>query len=328
MANFQQQFEAMGYKYDKLTSVGYNNVNGFYFTVCVAPDGKQYTVSVSFALPDANAAGYFNQALGQFLAERKKTIISGVYANNRLDLCYKFKGLAPDVTEGVKEATDACMYFFNQFRAVPACSCCGRPNGTSLYAMEKNISALCSECFVSERSRISTKNRDIDETKENVPLGIVGSVLGALVGAVIWVLMSVLGRIVWAAGLASGVLSFFGYKRFAKKMTRKGLIISLVLGFVILLAGMYCAFAIDVYNAENDYLTEYNTYFSDYLDGPREYISYFDALALVPEYFVYDVGTAIYNNIFGIIGYVVAAVGCIATTMFDKKTKNRIERLM
>ena len=322
MANIQHQFESLGFGYDNYTFMGYNNINGFYFTVYAVPGYKVYNISVYFILPDEEAERCFNHALKQFLQQKNKIIRSAKYENRKLTFYCKSGGIALEITDGVKEVTGACMDLFNQFKAEPVCSYCGCSGEKSLYVMEKDVVVLCPECFAMKKRQLTKRNRDAEDKEENVPRGIMGAALGGLAGAVVWVLTSLLGLIVWVAGMISCSFAFFGYLYFGRKMTRKGFIISFIVGFIMLFAGMYFAFTIDVFNTENGYLNQYSSGIGN------NSISFFDAFALVPEYFMENIDIVVYNNIFGIIAYAVTCVACVAGYRASKRTKNRTEKLM
>ena len=120
MANIQHQFESLGFGYDNYTFMGYNNINGFYFTVYAVPGYKVYNISVYFILPDEEAERCFNHALKQFLQQKNKIIRSAKYENRKLTFYCKSGGIALEITDGVKEVTGACMDLFNQFRKLSA----------------------------------------------------------------------------------------------------------------------------------------------------------------------------------------------------------------
>ena len=106
---------------------------------------------------------------------------------------------------------------------------------------------------------------------------------------------------------------YFGFKVLGKKMTFKGLVISLVVSLVFLVGGMYVAMGIDMFNA----FKEYGVGFSE-------------AFELIP-YYLSDpdsTGEIIYNHIFGFLTFILGAVCCVAQYFQEKKVKNRMIKLM
>lgn len=69
----------------------------------------------------------------------------------------------------------------------------------------------------------------IPEKKENVVTGIVGAVLGALIGAVAIILLSMAGYVAAISGIILAVCTFKGYELLGGKLSKKGIVISLIL---------------------------------------------------------------------------------------------------
>ena len=65
--------------------------------------------------------------------------------------------------------------------------------------------------------------------KENVLLGTIGALLGALIGGAVALFIARLGYVAVAAGLVLGICTIKGYEMFARKLSRKGILISVVL---------------------------------------------------------------------------------------------------
>ena len=172
---------------------------------------------------------------------------------------------------------------------------------------------MCQECFANVQNNIVDNIYKENRVNTNYPLGIVGSILGGLGGAVIWIIFSMMGRIGYVAGAVAGMGGYFGFKKLGKKMTLKGLIISLAVSLAFLLCGMYVAIGIDIFNAFRDWD-----------------VSFLDALQLVPVYLgdPEALGEIIYNHIFGFIMFILGAVCCIAQFFNEKKVKNRVIKLM
>lgn len=64
---------------------------------------------------------------------------------------------------------------------------------------------------------------------ENIVLGIVGAVLGALVGAALIVILDKIGYVASISGVVMAYLSLFLYTKFAGKLSVKGIIVCIVI---------------------------------------------------------------------------------------------------
>ena len=312
MATFMKQFQSIGFGLDQQTVTGYRKVDGFCFTVRIDVNRKMYTVSVPCAVHREEDARNMNAAFQQFAAERKKTVKSAFYDGRQISICYQSKELTINIIDGTKEAVDACMYYIRQYSAVPICPVCGRAIDTNIYAVENAVNAMCGDCFLNAQRKVSDSSSSEQRRVENVPLGIVGAILGGLAGAVLWVLFSLMGRIVIIAGALSALAGYLLYKKLAGKISKKGLILSLVIAFIFLLIGMYFAIGLDVMN------------------GVREYgvhLSLAEAFRWIPEYVSENTGVVIFNNIFGIVSFLAGAGISAAHYQNENKMKNRTIQL-
>lgn len=104
--------------------------------------------------------------------------------------------------------------------------------------------------------------------KDNVFLGIVGAVIGALIGSALWVLIGQVGFIAGIAGYAIVFCSVKGYKLLGKTISKKGIIICVIFSLVMILAAEYVSTGIAIYQA----------FIEDY------YITIADAMKSVPEF--------------------------------------------
>ena len=329
MAGYNEQFRAVGYSYDELTVTGYGKINGFCFTVKIDAGNRLYTLRMPCRIYNEADKDKLNKELQLFVSQRKSWVRSAIYIKNVIVMVFQMTGMSADITKGVKEGTEACLYYARQYGAVSSCQSCGNVVETDIYAIEDEVSALCFNCFSGAHGKMAEKSYNEQNTAENVPLGIIGAILGGLTGAVIWILFSLMGKVVMIAGGLSCLAGYFGYKLLAKKMSKKGLAIALVTAFVMLIAGMYFSFAIRVYNAHNKSIDEWNISYAEFYDNetvPK--ISFSEAFGLVPEYFSDNIGVIIHDYAFGVFIYIAMAVVCVAQYLRENKLKNRAVRLM
>ncbi len=312
MATFNTQLQTIGFAYDWMTGTGYRKIDGFCFTARVDVNAKMYTVNVSCAVPTEESARILNDGLRQYAEQHKKTVKSAFYDGRHISLCYQNKDLVMNIAEGVREAVDVSMYYIQQLGARPICRKCHQVRDTDLYAVEKMVTALCPDCFLTEQQKMEGHTAAESIVTENVPLGLLGALLGGLGGAVLWVLFYLLGKIVIVAGALAAMASYFLYKVFAKRMSKKGVFLSLGIGLVVLLAGMYFAIGVDVFQE---------------FQRAAYPISFSEAFDIVPEYISWNLGVVLFNNIFGLITYLAGAGICLAQFYTDNKTKNRAVRL-
>lgn len=146
----------------------------------------------------------------------------------------------------------------------------------------------------------STVNNNIREVKnENVLFGTLGALIGSVAGVVIIVLLSQVGFIASLAGLAMGICTFKLYEKFAGTISKKGVIICIVIMVLMTVLAENIAFSIKVINELSE--KGYNGDFFDIFFNLYKYMS--------EGYF--NVGTYVINllmvlafNILGSFSYI------------------------
>ncbi len=308
MATIPEQLKEMGFGCDMNTFTGYRMIDGFGFTIKLDTVNRMYTLSVPCAVHSQGEAAQLDEAARMRLNDPQNSLKNAGYDGRTLTLVYFTKNMVLKVSDSLGGVLNICMELIRQFNAVPICSQCGRADSLSIYGLEHNVRCLCPHCFSEIQSNISKKNKAQNEIAENVPLGVLGAVMGGVAGAVVWLLFSLMGKIVFAAGMAAAVLSFYAYRWLARKVSRPGLVLSLVIGFVMMLIGMYFAIGMDVFFGLKDI---------------GHQVSFGEALGLIPDYIRLNLGAVLFNNFFGVFTYFAGAVICILQYRNDRKIKGR-----
>ena len=91
------------------------------------------------------------------------------------------------------------------------------------------------------------------EKKENLPLGLIGAVIGILLGSVLWVLIGQIGFIAGIAGYAIVFCGMKGYQLLGKKLTKTGIIICIVLSFLAIIGAEVVSLGITAYRELSEY---------------------------------------------------------------------------
>ena len=107
-------------------------------------------------------------------------------------------------------------------------------------------STVCSVCgtAVTEAQIEAVRN----PVKENVGLGILGALIGALIGGASIVGLNLLGYVASISGVLMGFATLKGYELLGKKLSKTGIVISILLMIVVtFVADIFCI-GIEVYN--------------------------------------------------------------------------------
>lgn len=168
---------------------------------------------------------------------------------------------------------------------------------------------MCSSCA----ERIKGKLQDVYDQKENIVLGILGGIVGAVIGSLLWILLDQIHFIAGIAGVAIVYSAFKGYEMLGKRISRKGVVICVVICALTIIGADLFSLTIDLYQSLSEY----------YL------ISFGDAFSYIP-YLLSDwdmLGRFLLN--LG-IGYLVAVLGSYSLvhnlwmSLNNKTTKKEI----
>ena len=148
------------------------------------------------------------------------------------------------------------------------CNRCKEENKTSLIDIDGTITYSCNNCYKDIKKKYETDLKNKKKIKENIFLGLLGSIIGCLPGFIIWLVLGYFMISPTAMALIIMLGSAYAYKYSANSMKLPGLIISLIVGFAFVIL------ANEVTNAYTLY-TEYINQFD---------INLFDAYKAVPYY--------------------------------------------
>lgn len=140
-----------------------------------------------------------------------------------------------------------------------------------------------------------------EEVEENVLFGIIGAFLFSLVGGVLYYVLYQIGYLAAISGIVGVVCALKGYAFFAKKESKRGIVISIIMAALVLIIAWYFCLSNDVYIAYQEW----------YANGEVDFtVSFFEAvgiawmfLADVPGYFA-DLGISLLLAAVGCAGYV------------------------
>ncbi len=152
--------------------------------------------------------------------------------------------------------------------------------------------------------------------EEKIWLGALGAFLFSLIGAAIFFILNAVGLIESLSGFIAVFAAINGYAIFAKKESKQGLIISLIIATVVIIVSWYLCFCITTVRQINEQAStlpdslKYKTTFGEFL--PQS----FKVIAEQPKVLI-SLGLSL---IFGALGYVSHVNGLFYS---DKSKKNK-----
>ena len=100
------------------------------------------------------------------------------------------------------------------------------------------------------------ENNDGLVKTENVGMGAIGAVIGSLAGVVAIILFDLIGFVASLAGVVMGYATLFMYEKLAKGISKKGVIICIVVMIVMVLVGENLAWSIAIAKELNTPVTD------------------------------------------------------------------------
>ncbi len=160
----------------------------------------------------------------------------------------------------------------------------------------------------------------LNEQNENVVAGIIGAFLFALAGGVLWYLFYQMGFISGLAGIVGVICAVRGYSFFAKKESKKGIVISVIMAVLVIIISWYLCLATDVFTVHKEWLANGEI---TPLDMPTffecvrfSYVYLFDSEVAIP--YLSDLGIGL---LFCIAGVVTSLIN------FNNKKANKLNRV-
>ncbi len=131
--------------------------------------------------------------------------------------------------------------------------------------------------------------------EENVLFGVIGAFLFSLVGAVLYYVLYLAGFISGISALVAVVCSIKGYAFFAKKESKRGIVISVIIAAVVIILAWYLCFCSELALAYEEWYAEGT---ADWTPNMFQCIPFaFYYLVDVPVYFLDLLWSAVFGGI-------------------------------
>lgn len=236
----------------------------------------------------------------------KDAIIS--YNNKNLQIVGSVtnKKFLPEIINPLLEVTKK---YLDNAEAKEVCRHCKEVKETFLVNNDCEISFFCDDCYNEIKKSINYKKEKYNKLKENIFLGIIGSVIGCIPGILLWILFGFIGIEPGIAGIAITMGSAVFYKKFAHNIKLPGIIISTVIGL----------FMVFVAHELNSAIYIYNLYKDEYI------ISLFDAYKAIPYYLktIKDFPKLFTSGL--ISGYILSVIGIFTSYSLQRQNANTYE---
>lgn len=251
--------EATGLLFDSEQNVLHGTFHGYCFSTSPLPSNARYCYIYFHVTKNWNM---LTADEGKEIAKQSNKLVEFFRPANGVVNSFLVK-LGNDEATAAQKLTDALTYLADTFSAlgfVNACAQCGQPVATEACAVGNGVRFLCPDCFETVSVDLGNQAQADAEKTENVGLGAIGALGGALIGAVTVVLFGRLGMVSALSGLIAAICALKGYELLAKKMSVKGVVVSCIAIVVMIYLGYQADWAIEVTQVfEVDFFTAFRS---------------------------------------------------------------------
>lgn len=142
--------------------------------------------------------------------------------------------LAKNTTPMIDSVTNHLIGFLQAEGAGTGCQMCGTEYDVSSYDVNGAPHFLCSDCARSSLNQLEAERQSKSNVKSNLPLGLIGALIGSLPGVALWVIIFQ-GH--WIAGVAGMVIflgAMKGYEILGKNVDRKGVVVCALITVIMI----------------------------------------------------------------------------------------------
>lgn len=245
--NYSALASALGFRYDMVNNVLYGQKDGYNIIIYAADSASPYLLTVHTAAKNAYGANLTREQT-KALSKSVKPLGLCTQDGNNITVTIS-AGVGKRVKlekmqESVAEGLTGFINFLREKGFNPCCSICGKEEEVSGYRAGGSYHHLCAECEKSMREKIATTN---SPKRENVVGGIVGALLGSLLGVICIIVFSQLGYVAALSGAVMAVGVLKGYELLGGKITKKGVVICVIIMLIMAYAGDRLNWAILLY---------------------------------------------------------------------------------
>lgn len=237
---YSQLAASIGMRYDSDSDVIYGQKEGFDLILYAADSRYPYIMTLHTAAKAPTGATITKDEFKE-LAKNVKNLGTGSQEGNNIKVPLtgpvNQKKLRDSLASVATEGMNGLISFLRAKGYSPCCSLCGQPEEISAYKSGGRFYHLCRNCETNMRGNLAVEAQKQGQKKENIIGGTVGALIGSLLGVLCIVLLSQLGYVAALSGAVMAVGVLKGYELLGGRLTKKGIIISIVIMLVMTYMG-------------------------------------------------------------------------------------------
>ncbi|MBP2623127.1 ECF transporter S component [Streptococcus oricebi] len=221
--------ERLGLRFDEELGLIFGQKEGYNLYITEASQQNQYSIYFSVSL----AEGLDGKEVLRDWKDQAKSLLR-VDANRYKITCLVKNAMTKNKAANyLEEALEASLNFLTERGFVNVCEQSGEQGQIDVYQVGNQALILSPASFQSLAASHSLDNQEYDNQSEHMVAGIVGAFLGSLIGLIVILLVAQMGYVSVAGGIVMGVCTIKGYELLGKKVSKKGLVISILLMIVM-----------------------------------------------------------------------------------------------
>lgn len=307
--NYQALAIAVGLQYDAAKDVIHGYKGGFEFLIYAADKRYPYMLTLQTAAKSVTAV--------ELSKDDKKEIVKSidkVAGMNQKGYIITFQmsniGNQEKLRVALSDALNGIGVGLRSKGYNPCCGLCGQNVETAAFQTGSEYKHICSDCEIRLRDQMHLAEQAEAQKKENVIGGIVGAIIGSLIGILCIVILSRMGYVAALSGVAMAIGVMKGYEILGKKISKKGIVICVIIMLFMTYVGDRVDWAIYVASEWNENV------FNCYRAIP----------ALISEGYI-EMGSYVGNLVLLYLFLLLGAVPTIIGAVSDQKTKNTIVKI-
>ena len=220
----------LGLQFDEDSRSIYGTQSGYLLLLHEADVKNQFRLSVSVSLDGNPADSEENELVwDEFKSESLPDLSTLSIDQYTVSIVVKGAMRKSKTIEKLQTLITDLVAFLESHHFVQVCAHSGQEGPVGLYQLGDSIFLINEQSYQLLKSNLQIEMDSYQNQKENVLLGTVGALLGALIGGAVALFIARLGYVAMLAGVVLGICTIKGYEILGKKLTRKGIVISSIL---------------------------------------------------------------------------------------------------
>ena len=217
----------LGLQFDEDSRSIYGTQSGYLLLLQETDVKNQFRLCVSVSLNGNPADSEENEMVWDEFKSESLPNLSTLSINQYL-VSFVVKGAMrkSKTIEKLQTLITDLVAFLETHHFVQVCAYSGQEGPVGLYQLGDSIFLINEESYQLLKSNLQIEVDSYQNQKENVLLGAVGALLGALIGGAVALFIARLGYVAMVAGIVLGICTIKGYEILGRKVSRKGIVIS------------------------------------------------------------------------------------------------------